>query len=455
MQENRLAQKFTFNSLMKFSIPTMIMMVFMALYQTVDGVFISNLVGEIALTALNIVYPYTSVVIAVAIMLSTGASAIIARDMGMGETRRAKENFSFIVLTGVMLAVILTVFGLLFIDKIIWFLGATPRIHKLCYDYLIVMVLSTPLAMLQMLFQTFLVTAGKPKLGLLLTVSGGITNILLDGLFMGPLNMGVRGAALATAIGYSLTAIYGLGYFSLNRKGQLYFVRPRLRMKVLKNTCLNGSSEMVNNLAVAVTTLLFNIVGLHFLKEEGVAAISIILYAQFVMTAVFIGYSNGIAPIFSYKYGADDLVQIKKVFKLSIFFVIGVSAIVFLLSFVVSKPIAMVFASDNPYVLELAVHGFKLFAVSFLFSGINIFASALFTAFSNGMISGALSFLRTFALLIIALLALPALIGVDGIWLAVPVAEGIAAVFSLAALFIYRKKYHYGGSDGKLYNTAA
>ena len=445
MQENRLAQQFSFSGLMKFSIPTMVMMVFMALYQTVDGVFISNLVGEIALTALNIVYPYTSVVIAVAIMLSTGASAIIARDMGMGDEQRAKENFSFIVLVGGLLAVILTVLGLLFIDNIIWFLGATPRIYKLCYDYLIVMILSTPLSMLQMLFQTFFVTSGKPKLGLILTVLGGVANILLDALFMGPLKMGVRGAALATALGYGLTAVYGLGYFSFCRSGQLYFVRPRLRMKVLKKTCLNGSSEMVNNLAVAVTTLLFNIVGLHFLKEEGVAAISIILYAQFIMTAVFIGYSNGIAPVFSYKYGAGDLAQIKKVFKLSIFFVIGVSALVFLLSFVVSKPIAKVFAADNAYVLELAVHGFKLFAVSFLFSGVNIFASALFTAFSNGVISGALSFLRTFALLIIALIALPALIGVDGIWLAVPVAEGIAAVFSLAALFIYRKKYHYGG----------
>lgn len=214
-------------------------------------------------------------------------------------------------------------------------------------------------------------------------------------------------------------------------------------MEVLKKACLNGSSEMVNNMAMAVTTLLFNVIGMHFLQEEGVAAISIVLYAQYVMTAVFMGYTNGVAPIFSYKYGADDRPQIQRLYRYSVVFVTALSVIVFLLAFVVAKPIAMVFASHSAYVLELSVHGFNLFAVSFLFTGLNIFTSGLFTAFSNGIISGGLSMLRTFVLLVIALIALPQLIGPDGIWLAVPVAEGIAVIFSLLAMVLYRKRYHF------------
>ncbi len=443
MIENRFAQSFNFYSLMKFSIPTMIMMVFMSLYQTVDGVFISNLVGEIALTALNVVYPFTSVVIAVAIMLASGGSAVLAIDMGLGKEQRAKENFTFILLVGILLAIVLTIAGMVWIDPIIWFLGATPRIYQMCYDYLVVMILSTPLAILQLLFQTFFVTAGKPKIGLIFTLLSGVANIVLDALFLGVFHMGVRGAALATAIGYAITALYGLGYFALQRKGQLYFVKPRLRMDVLIKTCLNGSSEMVNNLSIAVTTLLFNLVGLRFLKEEGVAAISIILYAQFIMTAVFMGYANGVAPIFSYKYGANDRPQIRRIFQISIFFISALSIVVFLLSFVLAEPIAMIFSANNLYVLELAKHGFYLFAISFLFTGLNIFASALFTAFSNGIVSGFLSFLRTFVLLVVALLTLPNWIGVNGIWLAVPFAEGIAALVSLFVLYVYQQKYHY------------
>lgn len=442
MTHNKLSQQFTFQSLMKFSIPTMIMMVFMSLYQTVDGVFLSNMIGELALTALNVVYPYSSVVIAVAVMLASGGSAIIAMDMGLKDEDAAKENFTFLILTALVISSLMTVFSLIFIEEIILFLGATPKIYQLCYDYLILMVISTPLAMLQLLFQAFFVVAGKPKLGLFLTIASGFANLVLDYVFLAVLDLGIAGAALATAIGYSITALYGLAYFAFCRKGQLCFVKPKFRLPVLLKACLNGSSEMVNNLAVAITTLLFNLVGIHFLKEEGVAAISIVLYAQYIMTAVFMGYSNGVAPIFSFKYGAQDHPQIQTLFRLSVLFVSVLSALTFILAFFVAKPIALVFASHNPYVLRLAVHGFLLFSISLLFTGFNIFASSLFTAFSNGIISGLLSFMRTFVLLVTALLWLPARIGTDGIWLAIPLAEGIAAVFSLLALLCYRNRYH-------------
>lgn len=441
MKENQLAKSFDFKELMRFSIPTMVMMVFMSLYQTVDGVFISNFVGELALTALNVVYPFSSVVIAVAVMLASGSSAVIALNMGQGHDQEAKENFSFIILFGILLSLAITLFGALFLDEIIRFLGSTPRIDQMCRDYLWIMVLATPLAVLQLLFQTFFVTAGKPRLGLLLTGLSGVANIVLDALFLGVWGLGVCGAALATAVGYGITALYGLCYFAVHRQGQLYFVRPKLRWSVLKKACLNGSSEMVNNLSIAVTTLLFNIVGLHYLREEGVAAISIILYAQFIMTSAFMGYSTGVAPIFSYKYGARENDQLHKLFRISICFVTALSLGTFLLAFPLARPIALVFASHEPYVLSLAVHGFRLFAVSFLFTGLNIFASALFTAFSNGVVSGLLSFLRTFVLLVAALIVLPMQIGADGIWMAVPLAEGLAVLVSLLALYRYRKAY--------------
>lgn len=440
---NQLAKTFDFAELMRFSVPTMVMMVFMSLYQTIDGIFISNLVGELGLTALNVVYPFTSVVIAVAVMLASGGGAVIALNMGQGRSREAKENFTLIVFFGILLSLLITLLGSVFLEQLIHFLGSTPRIDQLCRDYLWIMVLSAPLAVLQLLFQTFFVTAGKPRLGLLLTGLSGVANIVLDALFMGYWHMGVRGAAYATAVGYGISALYGLYYFSTHRHGQLYFIRPKLRWGVLKKSCLNGSSEMVNNMAVAVTTLLFNIVGLCYLQEEGVAAISIILYAQYVMTSVFMGYSTGVAPIFSYKYGAGDTAQIHRLFRLSMRFVTVLSLLVFLISFPLARPIALIFASHHPYVLSLAVYGFKLFAISFLFTGLNIFTSSLFTAFSNGLISGLLSLFRTFLLLTIALIVLPMKIGADGIWLAVPLAEGIAILFSLLALFCYRKVYSF------------
>lgn len=443
MDKNKLAQNFNFYKLMKFSIPTMIMMIFMSLYQTIDGIFISNLVGELALTALNVVYPFSSVVIAIAVMLASGSSAIIAMNMGRGEKEQSRENFSFIILVAIILSICISILTLIFIKPFIYFLGATPKIYTLCYDYLEIMILSTPLATLQLLFQIFFVTAGKPKLGLILTVSSGIANIILDALFISIFNLGIRGAAIATSIGYSITAIFGIFYFLLYRNGELYFVKPKFRINVLLKSCINGSSEMVNNVAVAITTIIFNIVGIKFLREEGVAAISIVLYAQFFMTAVFIGYSNGIAPIFSYKYGADDTTQIKYLFKTSIKFIIVLSIFVFLLSFVVAKPIAMIFASNNKYVLDLAIHGFYLFSVSFLFTGINIFASSLFTAFSNGLVSGILSFLRTFIFLVVSLLLLPNFIGADGIWLAVPLAETVSIIFSVIFIYLYRKNYNF------------
>ena len=440
---NGIAQEFNLISLLRFVAPTVVMLVFMSLYQMVDAVFVSKFVGENALSALNIVYPFPSIVIAVSIMLATGGSAIIARNMGEGKEKEAKENFSFIVLVGAVIGVAIATAGILFIEPLIYMLGATPSLYDYCYEYLFILVLSVPLSVFQMLFQSFFVTAGKPHLGLTLTVLGGVSNIVLDYVFIVLCGFGVSGAALATSIGYSIPGLFGLIYFAVSRKGTLYFVKPVFRWGVLFKCCINGSSEMVNNLAVAVTTFLFNVLMLKYAGEAGVAAITIVLYAQFLMTSAFMGFSSGIAPVVSFNYGSGNVRQLKKIFKISVWVITVVSAAVFVMAETCSDVVIMVFTPAGSEVFGLTKYGFAIFSFSFLCTGMNIFASALFTAFSNGKISAILSFLRTFVFLTACLLFLPLFWGVDGIWLAVPVAEVMALFVSVYYLVRFKKVYQY------------
>ena len=440
---NGIAQEFNLISLLRFVAPTVVMLVFMSLYQMVDAVFVSKFVGENALSALNIVYPFPSIVIAVSIMLATGGSAIIARNMGEGKEKEAKENFSFIVLVGAVIGVAIATAGILFIEPLIYMLGATPSLYDYCYEYLFILVLSVPLSVFQMLFQSFFVTAGKPHLGLTLTVLGGGSNIVLDYVFIVLCGFGVSGAALATSIGYSIPGLFGLIYFAVSRKGTLYFVKPVFRWGVLFKCCINGSSEMVNNLAVAVTTFLFNVLMLKYAGEAGVAAITIVLYAQFLMTSAFMGFSSGIAPVVSFNYGSGNVRQLKKIFKISVWVITVVSAAVFVIAETCSDVVIMVFTPAGSEVFGLTKYGFAIFSFSFLCTGMNIFASALFTAFSNGKISAILSFLRTFVFLTACLLFLPLFWEVDGIWLAVPVAEVMALFVSVYYLVRFKKVYQY------------
>lgn len=369
--ENRLNQNFHTLSLLKFTFPTTMMLLFLSLYQMVDGVFVANFVGEYALSALNIVYPIPSIIIAISIMLAT------------------------------------------------------------------------PLAVFQMLFQTFFVTAGRPTLGLVTTVIGGCVNVVLDYLFVAVGNMGVQGAALATALGYAVPAVVGLVYFTLYRRGTLYVVRPVLRGKVLLSSCTNGASEMVNNVAVSITTFLFNILMLHYAGEAGVAAITVVLYAQFLMTSVFMGFSSGVAPVVSCNYGKQNHALLQRVFQISTRVVVVASVLVFVVSELLSSWVVRVFAPPGSEVFDLAQAGFHIFSISFLFTGMNIFASALFTAFSDGKVSAILSFLRTFVFLTACLFVLPTMLELDGIWLAVPVAEGLALLVSLYYLVSRCSVYHY------------
>jgi len=434
----------TVRKILAFTLPTILMMVFLSLYQMVDGLFIANFVHARALSAVNIVFPVISIIIGTAVMLGTGASAIIARKLGEGEEAVARGQFTFIILFGAGLGVVIAGAGLLWMDPMIYALGATTELFPYCREYMLLLLPSTPFAILQMMFQNFYVAAGRPKLGLAVVAAGGVTNIALDYLFMVRIDMGVTGAALGTGIGYLLPAVFSLFYFSLRRGDLLHFTKPSGPRDLLLPACLNGSSEMVSNMAGAVTTFLFNHMMLFYAGEAGVAAITLSLYLQFLLIAVHLGYATGIAPVFSYQYGRQDGQTIQKLFRISLGFV-GVNSLLWYAVSLLGKDVLIgLFARKGSEVFAIAEAGWNLFALSFLLMGVNIFSSALFTAFSDGRTSAIISFLRTFLLLTLCILLMPRVWGLPGVWLSVPVAEGLTVLVSAYYLVKLRGRYLYG-----------
>lgn len=439
---NSIAKDFRFFSLLRFAFPTMVMMVFMSLYTIIDGIFVSRLVGTDALSAVNIVYPAISLLIAVGVMFATGGSAIIARKLGEKKIQEAREDFSFLLLAGFLFGILSMILGNLWIEPFVRLLGATDLILDYCIDYLSISLYMAPACVLQLLFQSFFVTAGKPVIGLILTISGGLANMILDYVFMGPLQMGINGAALATGIGQMIPSVFGILYFLFVRHS-LYIVRPRIDLQVLTESCLNGSSEMVTNLSAAVVTYLFNITMLHFLGESGVAAITIVLYGQFLFNAMYMGFSMGVAPVISYNHGSQNIRLLQRVFKICIGF-ISVSSIVITLIALISSPVIVeIFTPRGTDTYTIAKTGFFLFSFNYIFAGLNIFSSSMFTAFSDGKISAFLSLVRTFVLIVINILVLPLILGVNGIWLSVPIAECMTVFLSGYLIWKKRHDYHY------------
>lgn len=440
MPDNPLAQDFTLASLLRFAFPSITTMLFMGLYTITDTVFISRLVNTNALSAVNIVCPVINIIVGLGTMIATGGSAIIARRMGEGQERKAKQDFTMIMLFGAVLGILIAFTGLLFLDRIIWGLGASAILFPYCKDYLWVLLIFTPASMLQTLFQNLIVTAGKPSIGLSLSVGAGIINIILDYLFMAVLGMGVMGAALGTGIGYMVPAIIGILFFC-GKRSTLSFVRPSVHFSVLVKSCANGSSEMVSQISSAVTTFFFNRSMMKMLGENGVAAITIIIYAQFLLTTLYIGFSMGVAPVISFNYGAKSRLRLKNIYKICLRFITVSSAGICLASLLFGPRLVSLFAGSDSMVYDIAAPGFLLFSFSFLFSGMNIFSSATFTALSNGRISALISFFRTFGFIMLCLLVLPSIIGVNGVWLAVPIAELLTLGVSSYFLYTRRKKY--------------
>lgn len=435
--ENPLAKDFNMKSLLQFALPTMVMMIFMGFYTVTDTAFVSRFVNTDGLSAMNIVCPVVNLIVGLGTMIATGANAIIARKMGEGKEKSACQDFTFLVCVAVALGVMISFLGVILMDHVIWGLGASPLLFPYCKEYLFVLLLFTPASILQVLFQNLMVTAGRPGWGMMLSVGAGAVNVFLDYVFMVPLKMGIKGSALATGIGYLIPALSGIWFFARG-KGTLRFCHPEIDMSLLMESCFNGFSEMVSQTAAAVTTFFFNRIMMRLSGENGVAAITIMIYTQFMLTALYIGFSMGVAPVISYNYGSGDSRRLRKIFRICLSFVAGVSVVVFFLSLIFGTELVSVFSAKGTPVFRIAARGFSIFAFSFLFSGINIFASAFFTALSNGKVSAVISSMRTFVLLILFLFTLPLVLGERGVWLAIPMAELITMFVSIA--FMRRHK---------------
>ena len=431
-----LSKKFTFGSLLMFAMPTTIMMVVMSLYTIVDGVFVSRYVSTNALSSINIVYPIINIVLGLSVMLSTGSSAIVAKKMGEGRPDSARGTFTMIIMLNIAAGLVIAILGNLFATPLSLLLGSSEVLLKDCVTYLRWQLAFAPALMLQIQFQMYFVTEGRPGIGLFLTLLAGVANAVLDYVLIVPMGLGIAGAAIATVTGYMIPAVIGLIYFSYARNS-LWLVRPRMEKGELKDTCINGSSEMVTNLSSGIITFLFNLTMMRFAGEDGVAAITIIQYSEFLLNALFMGFSQGISPVVSFNHGSRNHAQLKQVYKTAMIFTVAASVTVFLFAQFAGDAVVTVFARRGTMVWQLASHGFSVFAMGFLFSGLNIFSSALFTALGNGKVSAVISFVRTFGLIITSLLILPALLGVDGVWLAIPIAELGSTLLSL----YYRKRY--------------
>lgn len=441
--ENALNIKVSTASLLKYAMPTILSNIFMNVYSIVDQLFVSNLLGTDALSAVSIAGPFLAIALAIGTMIATGGCALVSNQMGEGQNEKARQNFSFFTVFSVMISTFFCIVGIVFRRPILSAMGADETLYSLCEAYAVPIFLLIPFAMVGIVLQMFFVAAGKPDLGFGLSIVGGITNMVLDYLLIAVVPLGVAGAAYATAAGYILQSVIGVVFFFSNRKGALYFVRPKFDGKALGKACSNGMSEMVGMLAVTVTMIAMNIILMNLTGSDGVAAAAIILSAQTILSAGYAGYVQGIAPVVSYHYGAGNDTELKALYRVALKTIAVMSVITFAISFPLAAPIARLFADGSAAVVEMAVRGTFIFAAAFLLMGFNLFASGFFTALNDGVTSAILSLFRTLIFLIIPLLILPKLLGVDGVWISMPVAEVLSILLSVFYFRRMKQKYHY------------
>ncbi len=441
----RLSDHFKFSTLIRFTLPSIAMMIFTSIYGVVDGFFVSNFVGEVEFTAVNFIMPFLMMLGGIGFMFGTGGSALIAKTMGEGDNEKAKRQFSLLIYVSAALGVLLAVLGIVFLPRVASLLGATGAMHENCVIYGRVILLALPALLLQFEFQSFFVAAERPKLGLVTTLAAGITNMVLDALFMAVLDWGVVGAAVATALSQCVGGILPLFYFAATKTSVLRLVPARFDGKALLYTCINGSSELLSNISMSLVSMLYNAQLLRYAGEQGVSAYGVLMYVNFMFIAIFIGFSVGSAPLISYHYGAKNHEELKSLFKKSMGFILGVSLLMLGASQLLGAPLSALFVGYNEELLSMTVRGFRIFSFSFLFAGLAIYGSAFFTALNNGAISALISFLRTLVFQIAAVLLLPLIMPMplDGIWLSVVVAELVAAILSTALMLGLRRKYHY------------
>lgn len=439
----QLSDHFTYKKLLRFVLPSIIMMIFTSIYGVVDGLCVSNFVGKTPFAAVNLIMPLLMILGAIGFMIGAGGCAIVSKTLGEGKKENANKYFSMLVYVTILSGIILTVIGQIFIKDIASALGAEGEILENCVLYGRINLITLTAFMLQNVFQNFLVTAEKPKIGLTVTIAAGFTNVILDILFVAVFKWGIAGAAIATALSQIVGGIIPLIYFSRKNSSLLHLTKCNFDAKILLKTCTNGSSELMTNVSMSLVNMLYNFQLMRFAGEDGLAAYGVIMYVIFIFVAIYIGFSIGSAPIIGYHYGAGNHSELKNLFKMSIK-IIGITGIILtLLSEILASTLSKIFVGYDLDLYQLTCKGFRIFAVSFLINGFNIFGSAFFTALNNGAVSALLSFLRTLLFQVAAVLILPIIFGINGVWFAIIAAEMLAVIITFTFFIKLKNRYHY------------
>ena len=442
-QPIRLSDHFSYAKLLRFTLPSICMMVFTSIYGVVDGLFVSNFAGKTPFAAINLVMPFIMILGGMGFMIGTGGTALVSKLLGESKKDEAHRTFSMMVLFTLLLGLVLSAVGFLTMRPVSYFLGATDAMIDDCVLYGRIVTGFTFAFMLQNVFQSFFIAAEKPRLGLIVTVAAGVTNMALDALFIAVFDWGVAGAAIATGLSQCVGGVLPLIYF-LRPNDSLLRLRPTaLRLRPILQACGNGSSELMSNISSSLVGMLYNFQLMRLIGEDGVSAYGVLMYVQFIFVAIFIGYSIGCAPVVSFHFGAQNHGELKNLLRKSVLLMASGGVLLTVAARLLAALLAHLFVGYDAVLFDLTVHAFRLFSWSFLLAGFNIFTSGFFTALNNGAISAAISFLRTLVFQTASVLILPLLLGVDGIWWAITVAEIFAFLISLLFLFLKRNKYHY------------
>lgn len=439
----QLSEHFTYKKLIRFTLPTIFMMIFTSIYGVVDGIFVSNIVGSDSFAAVNLITPVLMIMASVGFMFGTGGSALVSKILGEGDKQRANQYFSMLTYILLVLGVIFTIVGMFFIRPVATLLGAEGNILKDCVTYGSILMFSMIPFLLQHYFQSFLIVAEKPKMGLVVSLCAGITNIILDFLFVYVFRWGLIGAAVATALSECIGGIVPLTFFIFSKDSPLKLRKAKFDGKAVFQTCTNGSSEMLTHISLSAVNMLYNMQLMKYIGSDGVVAYGIIMYVSFAFISAFLGYSIGSSPIVSYHYGANNTDELKNLFKKSLIILISSSVVLTLLAELSAKLLAGIFVSYDPNLLALTARAIRIYSISFVMAGFNIYASAFFTALNNGVVSAIISFLRTLVFEVLAILILPEILGIDGIWFAIVVAGVSSTIVSTIFLVANRKKYNY------------
>ncbi len=438
-----ISDHFTFKNLLRFTIASIVMMIISSIYSVVDGFFISNFAGKTAFSSVNFITPVLMILGSIGFMFGTGGSALVAKTMGEGDDKKANEIFSMLIYTAIACGIVLAIAAFIFMPAITRALGAEEAMIEGCVTYGRIIILALPAFILQYAFQSFMVTAEKPKLGLKITLAAGVTNMVLDALLIAVLKLGVTGAALATALGQCVGGIIPLIYFSRPNSSRLKICKMTFDGKALVKACTNGASELMTNVAQSLVSILYNIQLLSYIGEDGVSAYGVVMYVGWIFAATFTGYSVGSAPIISYNYGAGNTQELKNVLRKSLTIILTLSVFMMLAAEVFAYPLSMLYVGYDETLLEITLNAFRIYSFSFCFMGLSIYGSSFFTALNNGLISATISFLRTLVFQVIAILILPLIFGVNGLWFSTVVAELVSAILTIIFMLAFRKRYNY------------